>query len=462
MMRDIRLFTILLFISYSVSLQGQESLSAFKYLVDRTIAHNKNLQNELLLNDKVAWDREEVRGKLLPTLSFQTLYGYVNTGTKLDIPTQALPITGLDLFEGATKGNFSSQLGAVALSATQVVFSGMQITNGQKALEHKHRAQQLLIEAQFDVLAYDMIVTLDQLMLLKEVDVLIEDSQKRLEKEHLKVIKAIENGFSIPYDREKIKLAMLELESRRAEIQSSRELLYYKLEDMTGMPLDSLQQIDFPLERILLSGDGMTLMLRKEVDALEESQEAYNYLLKKEKGGLLPKVFVFGTASYFSVFNTQTNIYELPIVGDLKLKANAFQLTPMLAVGAALRWNIFEGNTHRVNIERAKIDIQMNANKLHDTREKLTLQQRKALADYNLALKKVLVNEQAMTIAANTLNLATRRFEAGLMDVTERLQAENEYYTQSLHYYTQIVTQRSAAVELLKVNGNLFNSITNQ
>jgi len=63
-------------------------------------------------------------------------------------------------------------------------------------------------------------------------------------------------------------------------------------------------------------------------------------------------------------------------------------------------------------------------------------------------------------IAKNNLHLASRQFEEGLTDVTERLEAENEYYKQTLNYYNQILNQRTAALELLKANGNLYETIT--
>lgn len=442
----------------SVSTYAQERLPGFKYPVEQAIRYNKSLQNDILENQKTALDREEVKGKLLPNISANALYGYLNSSTSLNLPTHNLPITGINLFEGSRKGNISTQVGAVGVTATQVIFSGLQITNGQKALEQKYHAQALLSEASYDVLAQDVVSTLDQLMLLKEVDLLIDDSEKRLNKEHLKVIRAIENGVAIPYDRDKIKLAMLELESKRAEVESNRELLYYKMEELTGMSMDSLRKINYSLQTILLEEDA-TVMNRKELQALEASQKAYDYVLKKEKGATLPMVFAFGNVSYFNAFGTNMKIKDLPLVGDWNLKTNNFQLAPAVAVGAGVKWNIFEGKTHKTSIEKAKIDLQINANKIEDTKEKLSLLQRKTLSDYNLALKKVNVNEQGMTIAKNTLNLATRRFEEGLLNVTDRLEAENEYYKQSLNYFNQVLNQRQAASEVLKANGNLYQTI---
>ncbi|NGM71855.1 TolC family protein [Sphingobacterium sp. SGL-16] len=441
------------------SLFAQEQLNLFSSPVESAIRHNKSIQNANLENKKVALDREDVRGKLLPKVSMNALYGYVNTGLDVDLPTQQLPITGINLFEGTTKGNVSSQVFATGVTATQVIFSGLQITNGQKALEQKQKALSLMTEAGYDQLAQDVITSFDQLMLLKEVDVLINDSEKRLNKEHLKVVKAIENGVAIPYDRDKIKLAMLELESKRAEIQSNRELLYYKLEELTGLPMEELQAVSYPLQEILLAEDA-TAMNRKEIETLETSQKAYEFALKKEKGAQLPMLFAFGNISYLNAFDSKLTIKDVPQLGDLKLQSNHFQMAPTFAVGVGMKWNIFEGKSHKAAVEKAKLDLEINNNKLEDTKEKLSLLQRKTKSDYELAMKKISVNQQQMTIAKNNMYLASRQFEEGLQDVTERLEAENEYYKQSLNYYNQILSQRTAATEVLKSNGNLYQTIS--
>lgn len=438
---------------------GQEQLKQFTPTVEAAIKNNKAIQNANLESIKVALDREEVKGKLLPKVSMNALYGYVNSDLDIDLPTQPLPIAGINLFEGSNKANVSSQLFATGVTATQVIFSGLQITNGQKALEQKHKAQTLLTEASYDQIAQEIVTSFDQLMLLKEVDLLINDSEKRLNKEHLKVVKAIENGVAIPYDRDKIKLAMLELTSKRAEVQSNRELLYYKLQELTGLSLEELEKVSYSLDELLLT-DEASVMNRKELLALEASKKAYEYALKKEKGAQLPMVFAFGNVSYLNAFNSNATLKDIPQLGDVKLQSNHLQLAPNYAVGVGLKWNVFEGKTHKSAIEKAKIDLQINENKMADTKEKLSLLQRKTKSDYDLAIKKVSVNKQQMTIAKNNLHLASRQFEEGLQDVTERLEAENEFYKQSLNYYNQILNQRLAATELLKANGNLYQTIT--
>src|SRR5690606_41710721 len=74
--------------------KAQETLKPFRNSIEKAVLHNKSIQNALLENQKVALDREEVKGKFLPNVSLNALYGYVNTGVDVDLPTQQLPITG--------------------------------------------------------------------------------------------------------------------------------------------------------------------------------------------------------------------------------------------------------------------------------------------------------------------------------------------------------------------------------
>jgi outer membrane protein TolC len=444
----------------SMSAFAQDGLNNFKIPVQQAVTHNKSLINANLENQKVALDRENVKGKLLPTVSANAMYGYLNSTLDIDLPAKTLPLLGTTIFDGTQKMNMSTQIGLAGVTATQVIFSGLQITNGQKALEQKFKAQQLMTEAGYDQLAQEVMTSFDQLMLLKEVDLLILDSEKRLNKEHEKVIKGIENGFAIPYDRDKIKLAMLELESKKAEVQSNRELLFFKLEELTGMSMEELKEVNYKLDELNLEMDSANQMNRKELQALEASQKAYEFVLKKEKGAKLPQVFAFGNVSYLNAFGTDLTVMDLRRVGDLKLESNHLKMAPNFALGVGMKWTIFEGKAHKTAIDKAKLDIQINENKLADTKEKLSLLQRKTEVDYNLARKKIQVSNQQVEIAKNNLHLASRQFEEGLSDVTERLEAENEFYKQSLGYYNQVLNQRMAASELLKANGNLYQTIT--
>ena len=100
-------------------------------------------------------------------------------------------------------------------------------------------------------------------------------------------------------------------------------------------------------------------------------------------------------------------------------------------------------------------------NKLLDAQEKLNLLLSKNNIDYETATEKLKVNKQQNIIATNNLEIASRRFQEGLIDVTERLAAENDYYKANLGYYSQIIDQRTKTYEILHTSGELLNKILN-
>ncbi len=425
----------------------------------QAIQTNYELLNQSIEIQKTRTSAESIKSKLLPEVSANFAYTYFNTSGLLDLPTVTLPIVGLDVFQGNQNFSQSGHLGHLGVMGKQIIFSGLQIPNAVKAVEEKANAQSYLLEAGKEGIARDVVFAFDQLMLLVEVEKLIHDTERRLDKENEKVKKAIANGLAIPYDRDKIKLALLELESKKVEVDGGRRLLYQHLQQMTHLPLEQLQQITYQLTMIDVLADGLDSSQRKELKALDASSNAYEFLYKKVKGSALPQVFAFGTVGYTNLFKTKFKIDDMGDFGDVNLKGNQLALYPGLIVGIGAKWDIFKGNEHKHQLAEARFDLEMNQNKREDTEEKLALLLEKNKVNFETALKKIKVAEQQVQIASNTMRLATKQYQEGLINVTERLEAENDYYKSSLGYYSQIVEQRKAALELLHASGTLLTHL---
>jgi hypothetical protein len=70
---------------------------------------------------------------------------------------------------------------------------------------------------------------------------------KRLQTETKRILKAIEEGLAIPYDRDKIKLASLELDSKRIELQGKRKLVFRKIRYLTGYTDSEINTVHYNL-----------------------------------------------------------------------------------------------------------------------------------------------------------------------------------------------------------------------
>ncbi|MCA4809746.1 TolC family protein [Empedobacter stercoris] len=441
---------------------GQQLIDPqLKLPVEKAIESSYNLKNKQLEVDKNNSQYDEIKGKQKPSLSAIALGSYLNSNGTIDIPTKSIDLISTELFAGNQRFNTSTGLFTIGINASQVIFSGLQIPNALNAIQEKSAALDYLKDAEKEVITKDILQTYDQLMLIQKVEELISNSAKRLDKEHLKVQKAIQNGLAIPYDREKIKLAMLELEARQVEVNGSRQLLYKKLETLTHLSTEDLQQIEYELTPIHIISAEYTLENKKELKALEHSIKAYEFLYKKEKGSHLPQVFAFANTNYTSIFGSRFKLKDVDLLGDVNLKMNQFTLFPNILIGIGAKWELLDGGQHKNRLVQAKTDILINENKLKDSQEKLNLLLSKNKIDYETSSEKLKVNHQQNTIATNNLEIASRRFQEGLIDVTERLAAENDFYKANLGYYSQIIDQRSKTYELLQTSGELFNQISN-
>ncbi|MCW8312081.1 TolC family protein [Sphingobacterium sp. InxBP1] len=442
------------------SLHAQSLIDpSVKDIIQRAFQTNKELKLKTYEVDKARLEAEGVKANKLPHVSALGLYGYVHSNGSVDIPTVNVPLLNLGLFEGATGFSMHGQAAYAGVSVRQIIFSGLQIPNGIKALKEKALAQQYLESASRETLSKDIIASFDQLMLLDEVDKLIADSEKRLKKEQEKVNKAIQNGLAIPYDRDKLKLALLELEEKKVEVAGNRDLLCQKIQQETSVPFEEVGGIHYTLQPIFLTEIPDNVDQRSELKALEASSKAYEYLYKKEKGGSLPAVFAFGSANYLNVFNSKLSIKDQPLLGTVNLPLNSIRGNPNLLVGLGVKWDLYTGGEHQNKIKQVKLDQTINATKKEDTEEKLNLLLSKNKVNYTTGNQKLKVGEQQLKVAQNNLSMAVKQYQAGLIDVTELLATENEWYKVNLGYFNNVLQQRTAAVELLHTSGKLLQTI---
>ncbi|WP_199121028.1 TolC family protein [Pedobacter sp. ASV28] len=443
------------------NLYAQQQLQVSETLmraINVALKEDRNLANHYLEAEKIAIERKSVLNKYIPTIGATAMYGYFKNTLDVDIPTLSLPITGLTLFSADQKLNNRGNLFFGGLTAKSVLFSGGQIINGAKALEAKQKGTELLLLPQKDSIIKDVIHSFDQIRLLNEAKKLLDESEVRLNKETERVEKAIANGLAIPYDRDKIKLATLELSSKKIELEGKHKVLYQKIHLLTHYNDNQIDSVVYELEPIILNGL-LNTDNRAEIKALESFKNAYQYALKKEKGTFLPTIGAFGSYSYASVFDARTS-FTGPLTGNhYNLRLNEATLYPNFIAGVALKWEIFSGFERKHKIDEAKINIRQIENKLADSKEKVQLQLQNNSAQYETLLKQIDIAKQREKIAKNNLIVAQKQYLLGLINVTERLTAETDIYQVSLQKINSIVEQRRLALETFSSIGNLQNSL---
>lgn len=427
--------------------------------INKAIEKNISLKNSTIEIEKLNLQEKGIRNKYIPTIEANALYSYFDSNLTIDLPTTT--VGNLPLFNSKENFDNSGNFFISSIMAKSVLFSGMQIPNGANAVKQKAIGTAYLKDSEKDAVIKDVINTFDQLQSIIEAEKLINNSDKRLNTESKRVSKAIELGLAVPYDRDKIKLALLELESKRIELNGKKALVYKKIEYLTGYSETEINAVQYEITPYLLPETDLKTDNKQEIKALESFKSASEYLLKKEKGTYLPTVGAFGGVVYSSVFDIKGGTSTIPIINQpISLGVNEFSLNPLLMVGAAMKWEIFAGFEREHKVHEAKLNIEKVQNQIDDTKQKLQLLLENNLINYQVLLKKIEIAAQQEKIAANNLNLASKQYKEGLINVSELLEAENDSYKVSLTKLNTLIEERLAAIETIMTTGELSKKLS--
>lgn len=421
----------------------------------------KNANNDLMID---SIETKAIKQNFIPTLTMNGGYAYGSANINADIPTFQLPISGTEIFDGESQFDAKGHFFNANLTAKALLFSGLQVNYGSKASKEKIKAKNFLLEREKSEIIKDVIDTFDKIELLERSKIVIEESEERLATEKTRVKAAIENGLATPFEREKITAAELKLASKKMELEGNLRLLNLKLSVLTGLDIGQIEQYHFELKPWLFKQNDASYSNRPELEALRASIEAYEYKLKMNKNHFLPKIAAFATLSYFNLFNSEIKTpYDTPISEQpINLDLNYFEGFPAYLVGVGFEWEIFNGLKSNNEIQKTSIEKNMAENKKIDAEEKLKLFEEKVKIEFDVKNQQILIKEQEKKVASNTLHLAIASYREGLINISERLEAETDYQEAILEYYKIVAMQRQTALEVLTSTGSLtLNNLNN-
>ncbi len=426
---------MLCFISVNSYAQLQIS-EEFKTILETSISRNVELKNRHLDLEKSSLFEKEIRSNYLPKIEANALVTHFNSDN--DFNTKG------SIFRGN-------------IVARSVLFSGLQIPHAIKANKFKMEGDQWMLKSEEEKVIFEVLQSFDQYTLLQETQRLIEASEARLALENQKLNTAIANGLAIPNDREKLELAQLELELKKIEIKSNIDLLTDKIAYLTGLNTKEIENTQNELAAINpLQNDFENTEARQELKALEAYRNAQEHLVKKERGSYLPKVAAFAGMNYTNVHEVDITTPVLPIVDNpWYFGLNEVTLGPTFYVGVGLNWQLFSGFERKHKIEQTKVELLKIENKLNDTKEQISLQQQSKENDYLLKQQQLKIAEQKHKIAQSNFETSTKLFQQGLIDIVERIEAENQLIEAAFQETNAAYNLKIALYERYMANGNL-------
>jgi outer membrane protein TolC len=457
MSNKLNLLKIMSSFLFFLPLSSYGQTPSLTYLVEKALEKNYDLANKELSISSELETQKSIKEAYLPRLEASGKYAYVTGDLTVDLPSTSLPLLNIPLFEESKSFNSSTNLWTADLTASMLLFSGTKVPKLNKAIEQKIKGQTLLLENDRQEIIDQVSQAYDQLALLKQVNIVLNESEQRLEEEKKTANKAFEYGLITSFEKNKIEVAQAALDAKKQEFLGKKSLLLSQLNQLTGVPLNELAMIDESLSPYALINKNDNIDNRPEIAALDAAIKANRFKIEAEKTHWIPKIQAIASAKYLGLTNSKLKTpYNSPVNNTpIEFRANRIEAFPIYFVGVGFKWDLFDGFKGKREVNKAKIELQQTENNQKKVNELLTLNLEKAKIDYEVANKQMESGIKRKEMAEKALNIASKEYNIGLIKPSDRIIAENDFQQAALDYLQSVFNQRRAAFNYLKATGTL-------
>ena len=250
----------------------------------------------------------------------------------------------------------------------------------------------------------------------KAVEVLEKAKEAALENKKIADNKFAQ-GFMQKADILSVEVHMTEVEnqllSAKSSVQNASENLKFLMGEQNEAVLKPGTELKAALD-LSIYNESLSEN-RADIDAMQQSTEAYNNMHKANKMGYLPNLNAFGSYEMYDdqIFGTDAKGY---------------------LVGAQLSWNVFEGYKRIGKIQKSKAELDKAEIGLEQYINKSKLEYNTAKRQLKDAENKLYLTNLASEQSKEALRIRTNRFEQGLEKTSDLLISETQYMQKQLEY----------------------------
>jgi outer membrane protein TolC len=250
----------------------------------------------------------------------------------------------------------------------------------------------------------------------KAVEVLEKAKEAALENKKIADNKFAQ-GFMQKADILSVEVHMTEVEnqllSAKSSVQNASENLKFLMGEQNEAVLKPGTELKAALD-LSIYNESLSEN-RADIDAMQQSTEAYNNMHKANKMGYLPNLNAFGSYEMYDdqIFGTDAKGY---------------------LVGAQLSWNVFEGYKRIGKIQKSKAELDKAEIGLEQYINKSNLEYNTAKRQLKDAENKLYLTNLASEQSKEALRIRTNRFEQGLEKTSDLLISETQYMQKQLEY----------------------------
>ncbi len=287
----------------------------------------------------------------------------------------------------------------------------------RKAAKAKMNAVELQSDRTKDYIKLEVVKVYMQLQVAyKAVEVLEKAKEAALENK-----KIADNNFKQGYmqkaDILSVEVHMTEVEnqllSAKSSVQNASDNLKFLMGEQNELVLKPSTELKAELD-LAIYNENLS-QNRADIDAMQQSTEAYNNMHKANKMGYLPSLNAFGSYEMYDnqLFGTDAKGY---------------------LVGAQLSWNVFDGYKRIGKIQKSKAELDKSEIVLEQYKNQSNLDYNMAKRQLKDAENKLMLTSLASEQSKEALRIRTNRFEQGLEKTSDLLISETQYMQKQLEY----------------------------
>lgn len=249
-------------------------------------------------------------------------------------------------------------------------------------------------------------------------------------------------GLSTDADVLSIQVHLAAVREQRIRRGYDVQVAQAALNEALGQPLDAMHDLITPLTEIPETEAALSDYEERAAGQRPEVRQAglATQLAERQSG--------VARAAYWPRVSVQ-GVFEADR-GEFINKGGANWL-----VGAAMQWNLFNGNASRARVQEAVYAARGARAEQRRADAGIRLEVRKAHADVLAARERIGVTEAAVAQAEESLRITKNRYDAGLNTVTDLLRTETALLEARMRRLAAIYDLRVAAVTLELASGTL-------
>jgi len=316
------------------------------------------------------------------------------------------------------------------VSATQPVFAGGQIVNGNKLAKVGVEVAELQKSMSEDALLLTVEQYYWQIVTLKEKMKTIAEAESLLQQAYQDVNNSYQAGLVNKNELLKVELKQNELESNKLKLSNGLKLAKMVLAQYIGVTSDNFDVEDPSLmaEEPMLpvkADHESALQQRAEYRLLDKNIEANKLQVKMETGKNLPTVAIGAGWNYMNIDKNS----------PMGMEDNFGMGFVTISIPITNWW----GGSHA--IKKQKMQVKIAESEKQDTEELLLIQMQQLWNEVNEALAQVRLSEKAIDSAVENVRLNSDYYKAGtgvltdLLDAQSSLQQARDQHTEALANY---------------------------